>query len=390
MRQPPSAGVWWMQWKRRRPMQNVAVGSLGIPDAVLARARRTAGDISRSAADLGGDMSIDADEILIGRAALLGLRPAGRISAGGATRLLATSDGWCALTLSRDDDVQSVPALLETNDEPADPWMAVTTAAAGRDAAEFVSRARLLDLPAAILGEVRSAPARFAPGGLTAPRHMSELLVADLSSMWAGPLCGHLLAAAGATVVKVETISRPDGTRSGDSRFFDWMNASKLSYATDFRDGERASAARGRRRCDRRVPARGIGPPRPWRRTGAGSPRPSVVAPHRVRRARGTRNPRRIRRRRRGSRWACRRWPDLRRRRDRRSAHRPFGDTGGARIASPRRRRSHRGVAGGGGRRLCRVTDCRRSRKRARRRGFRRRRRSRRPHWGRTTIGCAS
>ena len=222
-------------------MRNVAVGSLGIPDAVLARARRTAGDISRSAADLGGDISIDADEILIGRAALLGLRPAGRISAGGATRLLATRDGWCALTLSRDDDVQSVPALLETNDEPADPWMAVTTAAAGRDAAEFVSMARLLDLPAAILGEVRPAPPRFAPGGLTAPRHMSELLVADLSSMWAGPLCGHLLAAAGATVVKVKpTARRPDGTRGGDSRFFDWMDESKLSYVSIIRDGEAA------------------------------------------------------------------------------------------------------------------------------------------------------
>jgi hypothetical protein len=219
-------------------MQNVPVGSLGIPDAVRARAQRAARDISSGAADLGGDVSIDAGEILIGRAALLGLRPAGRISAGGATRLLATRDGWCALTLSREDDVQSVPALLETNDEPADPWMAVTTAAAGRDAAEFVARARLLDLPAAILGEVLPAPPRFAPGGLTAQRHMSELLVADLSSMWAGPLCGHLLAAAGATVVKVETSGRPDGTRSGDSRFFDWMNASKLSYATDFRDGD--------------------------------------------------------------------------------------------------------------------------------------------------------
>ena len=219
-------------------MQNVPVGSLGIPVAVLARARRAASDIGRSATDLGGDVSIDADEILIGRAALLGLRPAGRISAGGATRLLATRDGWCALTLSRDDDVQSVPALLETNDEPADPWAAVTIAAAGRDAAEFVASARLLDLPAAVLAEIRPAPPRFAPGGPTARRHVSDLLVADLSSMWAGPLCGQLLAAAGATVVKVEATGRPDGTRSGDPRFFDWMNASKLSYATDFRNGD--------------------------------------------------------------------------------------------------------------------------------------------------------
>ena len=54
--------------------------------------------------------------------------------------------------------------------------------------------------------------------------------------MWAGPLCGHLLAAAGATVIKVESRNRPDGTRKGHPGFFDWMNSSKLSYAIDFRD----------------------------------------------------------------------------------------------------------------------------------------------------------
>jgi crotonobetainyl-CoA:carnitine CoA-transferase CaiB-like acyl-CoA transferase len=74
------------------------------------------------------------------------------------------------------------------------------------------------------------------PNGYRAQRRLSDLLVADLSSMWAGPLCGHLLAGAGATVVKVESRDRPDGTRGGDPRFFDWMNASKLSYAVDFRD----------------------------------------------------------------------------------------------------------------------------------------------------------
>ena len=52
--------------------------------------------------------------------------------------------------------------------------------------------------------------------------------------MWAGPLCGQLLARAGATVVKVETRARPDGTRAGPSAFFDWMNSGKLSYAVDF------------------------------------------------------------------------------------------------------------------------------------------------------------
>jgi hypothetical protein len=217
-------------------MQNVSVSSLGIPDAVLARARRAARDVVSAAAELGGAVNVDADVLLTGRAGLLGLTPAGQISAGGATRLLATRSGWCALTLSRAEDVEAVAALLETTDQPAEPWTAIASAAADRDAAEFVARARLLDLPAAVLGEVPPAPPRLVPDGPKTPNRMSDLLVVDLSSMWAGPLCGQLLAAAGATVVKVEAPDRPDGTRGGDRRFYDWMNSSKLSYVNDFRD----------------------------------------------------------------------------------------------------------------------------------------------------------
>ncbi|MGC2378495.1 MAG: CoA transferase, partial [Mycobacterium sp.] len=65
-------------------------------------------------------------------------------------------------------------------------------------------------------------------------RGFKGLLVADLSSLWAGPLCAQLLACAGATVVKVESRSRPDGTRRGEPAFFDWMNSGKLCYAADF------------------------------------------------------------------------------------------------------------------------------------------------------------
>jgi CoA-transferase family III len=219
-------------------VQNVLVGSLGIPDAVLAGARRVVHDISRGAAALGGNLTADADEIVTGRAGLLGITPAGRVSAGGSTRLLAARDGWCALTLSRADDVETVPALLETAEQPADPWTALAAAASGRDVAEFVARARLLDLPAAVLGEVASAATRFVADAPRASKALPDLVVVDLSSMWAGPLCGQLLAAAGATVVKVEGRDRTDGTRNGHPAFFDWMNSSKLSYAIDFRDGE--------------------------------------------------------------------------------------------------------------------------------------------------------
>jgi CoA-transferase family III len=220
-------------------MQNGRMGSLGIPEGVLVRARRTARDVSRAATDLGGAISVDHEEILTGRAALLGLAPAGRTSAGGSTRLLSAREGWCALTLSRDDDTDMVPALLEMVEQPGDPWAVLAAAAAGREAHEFVARARMLDLPAAVLGEIAPAAPRFTPSGHRAPQRLTaELLVADLSSMWAGPLCGQLLAAAGATVVKAERPGRPDGTRGGDPRFFDWMNSSKLSYSFDFGDDD--------------------------------------------------------------------------------------------------------------------------------------------------------
>ncbi|CAN5745417.1 CoA transferase [soil metagenome] len=201
------------------------MGTLNIPAGVLARAAQVAAGISSG---------IDAREVLTGRAALLGLTAQGRVSAGGATQLLQGSDGWCALTLSRADDIAAIPALLEI-DAVAEPWPAVHRWVQERTVAECTDRARLLDLPVAALGEASATPPRVTPSGTGAgPRLPAGLLVADLTSMWAGPLCGQLLARAGAVVVKVESPGRPDGTRAGNRDFFDWMNAEKLSYVVDF------------------------------------------------------------------------------------------------------------------------------------------------------------
>ena len=185
-----------------------------------------------------------AAELLTGRAAMLGLSRRGRISAGGASRLLPTADGWWALTLSRPDDVDAVPALVESEDVHDDPWPTIESWCAQGASADVVGRARLLGLPAAALGETAPAgPVIRRVGVAGAPRSASGLLVVDLSSMWAGPLCGRLLADAGATVVKVETAARPDGTRAGERRFFDWMNGGKLCYAADFGARTRALLA---------------------------------------------------------------------------------------------------------------------------------------------------
>ncbi|OBF29168.1 CoA transferase [Mycobacterium sp. ACS4331] len=217
------------------------MGSLGITDSVLSRAQAVADDLSAHADGL--SRRVDAWELLSGRAALLDLAPRGRVSAGGATRLLRTVDGWTALTLSRDDDLAAVPALLESDAAADDPWPAIELWAAARPTGEVVERGVLLGLPVAALGEVEAASPRVIGCGTAGPtRPPADLLVVDLSSMWAGPLCGQLLAQAGAVVVKVESPGRPDGTRLGPRRFFDWMNGGKLCYAVDFdRDREALS-----------------------------------------------------------------------------------------------------------------------------------------------------
>lgn len=213
----------------------------GLPDGppdfsranVLTQARGVAAAVGER---LG--VTIDAAGLLAGRAALLGLTRRGRVSAGGATRLLAAADGWCAITLSRPDDTAAVPALVQADEVAGDPWPALLHWAATQPRAAIVERATLLDVPAASLGEALSAAPRIRPRGLRGPaRGAGGLLVADLSSMWAGPLCAQLLARAGATVVKVESPARPDGTRAGNPGFFDWMNGEKLSYCVDFDRG---------------------------------------------------------------------------------------------------------------------------------------------------------
>lgn len=62
----------------------------------------------------------------------------------------------------------------------------------------------------------------------------SRPLVVDLSAIWAGPLIGHLLWLAGAEVVKVESLTRPDLIRRDDPATFDLINQGKASAVVDF------------------------------------------------------------------------------------------------------------------------------------------------------------
>jgi hypothetical protein len=172
------------------------------------------------------------------RAALLGLGRQGTISCGGGTRLLTTADGWIALTLARPEDTAALPAWLECDPLPSSTarlWDDVASLVATRRSADLVARGALLMLPVAQLGEaVAREPVLWSPLGDAPGRaDLTGVTVIDLTALWAGPLCGDLLARAGASVIKVESTRRPDGARRGPAPFFDLLNGRKQSVVLD-------------------------------------------------------------------------------------------------------------------------------------------------------------
>ncbi len=206
--------MWLTGWPDQEPLADRA--------GVLAVAAEVAPPIS----------DLDVAALLFGRAAWAGFTRRGRISAGGSCRLLRADGGWVAVSLPRPDDVAAVAALVESGVD--DTWAALDAFAGRRAAAEVAERAQALGIPATELGAVSAgtairttvvdAPARPKPG---------RPVVVDLSAMWAGPLCAHLLARTGARVIKVESPDRPDGARRGDRRFYDWLNGGHESVALD-------------------------------------------------------------------------------------------------------------------------------------------------------------
>lgn len=174
--------------------------------------------------------------LLSERAALAGLGRQGAISPGGGCRLLATADGWLALSLSREEDWQLLPAWLETDVTPN--WEALPALLARRTTSALLDQGRLLGLALAPLAMPAPADGSWYSiehEGPSSQGHRRDTpLVIDLSSLWAGPLCGHLLQKAGARVVKVESQQRPDGARQGPAAFYHLMNQGKASVALDF------------------------------------------------------------------------------------------------------------------------------------------------------------
>jgi hypothetical protein len=192
---------------------------------------------------------------LAGRADFMGLHRQGQVSANGSCRLMPTLDGWMALNLPRQDDVELVPALV--GGPVGDPWEATAGAAAQVTGVEMVARARLLGLAASVLSDsttgvgstrtpIGSRPYgvvdRWSPGRRVEER---SLKVVDLSPLWAGPMVARVLAEAGAEVTRIVSTGRHEGAAPG-SAFYEWIHASRESrLEVDLRSaGGRAHAAR--------------------------------------------------------------------------------------------------------------------------------------------------
>jgi hypothetical protein len=208
-----------------------------IPGGLLLLGRLIAGLSAR----WGAEVVVDPLSLVTERAAIMQLSAGGDASCGGRARLMRTRSGWLGISLAREDDRELVPAWLE---EPghSGSWDDIARSIESRIGTALVARAALLGLPIAALGEVTAAagPAVRARRLIdAAPRiALAGARVVDLSSLWAGPLCAHILQQAGAHVIKVESASRPDGARRAHASFFDLLNAGKESVALELGSDE--------------------------------------------------------------------------------------------------------------------------------------------------------
>ena len=273
-----AAGFSWSRWQTAAERLCVLGERCAEDEEALDAFKRRVG----CEAGLGGS-SGNGDRLLAERAVLAGVstdelwRRRSPISFGGACWMMHSADGTVAVNLPREDDWKLLPALfgmvkseglgseelamiakgntafgasVAVTDGKVDAaaisaWNEVVRQIAGMPTERLVSSAEELGLAIAEVGSHRGV---FQPDDISFPnilasaptsdpvapscvsqsrRTLSEAKVVDLSVMWAGPLCGDLLARAGAQVVKAESPSRPDGSKMGMPEFYERLNGRK-------------------------------------------------------------------------------------------------------------------------------------------------------------------
>ena len=182
--------------------------------------------------------AVNGATLLSERATALQLNRQGTTSPNGSCHLLETKDGWIAINLAREDDWSLLPALIETDKKP-EKLLDLKKLIKQQNSGTLVERGRLMGLPIANTKAEQTTSSWIKQVCASSPvNHESrgEPLVIDLSSLWAGPLCSHLLQTVGAKVIKVESTTRLDGARDGSTEFFNLLNANKSSITLNLND----------------------------------------------------------------------------------------------------------------------------------------------------------
>ncbi len=198
-------------------------------------------DLTARIARKTGEIGTEVDVAALGisdRAEHLPLAPPGAVSPNGTCRMVEAADGWIAVNMARDEDRDLIPAWLR-GDIGEHAWGQIARFAPERSQASLVADGILLGLPVAAVGEVAvdQMDSPSAPLGPVSHRAAgARLSVLDLSALWAGPMCGAILAAMGAEVTKVETRARPDPTRTATPVFFQRLNGRKRDITLDLSD----------------------------------------------------------------------------------------------------------------------------------------------------------
>ena len=180
-------------------------------------------------------LSIDGPALLGERAAIAGFTRQGSRSVGGYAQLVESIDKPICINFARPDDLRSIPAWLQEEIDPNNRKELFSVLGKSKSE-QLMKQADLLGIPLGVPDtEKHKHPARLTEGK-TSNKQAATTLVIEFGSLWASPLCGDLLRRSGCRVIKIESVSRPDGARRGPTGFFDLLNGGKESLALDFSD----------------------------------------------------------------------------------------------------------------------------------------------------------
>lgn len=199
--------------------------ALEPPEGLIRRLRQLDQELHRELSRQGVPEPPHWGELITARAGLRGFSRHGRLSANRACHLVESPLGLVSINMARASDLDLLATALGISGSFTE--------------AEIVDRVAT-NLSVTALGmawEMGVAISRFGemlnkrPSTVVTPRgepgearDLTGAIVLDLSALWAGPLATHLMARAGAEVIKVEDVQRPDGARQ-DSPFYQWLHA---------------------------------------------------------------------------------------------------------------------------------------------------------------------